>query len=449
MARMRKMAQRLDPQLANRLLNLSEEIARRVDAGEDPNAAIARVVKQASLPKGALSLLVNAYNRGMFSRNFSSGSDWEEKVAAYPVAHLKKVEALLYPEKIPTPGQQKAASTVSDVYSRPPVDNNRPLPLTKTASAVRLPSAHTRPKYASEYGAGKLRAQLREQCRFQQRMQQLRKEAQAGLDIAFDRVLKLADHLARPGAPSLDLVRQQAEAAFGRRGELVVQWLDRTMPDLRQIQKRARDYGPADPEVFGLLSEIMDALDKHAAANQEYEQLARQYEEKYGRCELPKKRLKRVGYIELDEEEEESVKLKEAFNLATVGSLASAAAAVQSAKNTSELIRQKREKELAKMLSSVPYLTQSSMVASMNTIMDMMMNDPIISKQDPEEVIRLINELGATNWKILAQPIALRQALRQWFAGTGEIPLDRVAPINVEQAVVVDGEDDKSSGKAK
>lgn len=126
---------------ADRLEAALEAAADRVDAGEAPDAALAKAAAEVGLHARFVPLLVRGYNTGRAARQLASSNDPWEKAAGYPVASAEGVlKVLLGVTKV---AEHSCVGGSDDDYKHAPPTTPPPPPKVPAA-----PEAEEEEKYA-------------------------------------------------------------------------------------------------------------------------------------------------------------------------------------------------------------------------------------------------------------------------------------------------------------
>lgn len=111
---------RISHETETKLMSVIEKTASLVTEGMTPNQAIIKAAGDAQLRPGDVSLVVHAYNTGRTSRQRLDGDDPFEKAAQFQLADTSEILESLYPTTVKTAAARHTETVVSTEYSYSP-----------------------------------------------------------------------------------------------------------------------------------------------------------------------------------------------------------------------------------------------------------------------------------------------------------------------------------------
>lgn len=138
----------------DRMFAVLDRASPAVDAGADPNAALAKAAVDLAMPPGHTALLVRAFNTGRAARQLAEGGDAWAKAANHPVADAARVTALMRAPEPATPDLSAYATpprpSVKEAATRPALP---PLPEAVKRAFAETPAAPRANRLGLEYKA--------------------------------------------------------------------------------------------------------------------------------------------------------------------------------------------------------------------------------------------------------------------------------------------------------
>jgi hypothetical protein len=363
---------------ATLLQNSLERLHNYIDIGYDPNDALEKTAKDFDLLPKQIELVSYAYNNGII--NFLT-EDPNERIFHHKAAKLvdpKKVIDKLYPNQIKK-GNARKDESISSFYFMRPSEHfyNQVGKYTKKSSLVSiLPD-----EISEESLERELKTLLDKEKRNFEQIKTARLQIQDQLASLYD---SLYEYFNRVDAIDPEEVVKNASYLYPNISKL-----------FQFIKKGNREYCRGVPvdwnhEPYSLIKRIYSLLDKYSYVNQEF----KIYQEKFASLEkklgfkkesnlkkncLSKEKLEKTG---------EAGKSKGGIKIKSVHDILSS-----SAKAIGDVLPSTKVKSIFQPLS-VEKITGSEAVqmaiadSLKVTLIDLMLNDPIISNYDPEDVYK-------------------------------------------------------------
>lgn len=413
----------MDKHAEQTLLEAVRSISGYVADGDTPTAAVIKTARDMSLEPTMLPLAVQAYNIGRVTYHRESAGDVLSKHASFPIARIEDVMAELYPERPTTPGEEKSAQAVSDVYFQK-LSGERYLPLGQSVDPfagvdirkgipkIEPPAEPARLKAAKSYlNALDQNTQVEE----------IRREYQHARDAWFSSLGKLGSYFKQASYNRLPFAEVEYNAIhfFGAPAQKALDYIY-TTEAVRE--KRAAETGP--PTVYKVVDrdEAPYSLVRNAIAAGET--LLRSHA-KYAQAKAAQEQALRSAADELRPK------------------VAGVLGVAMSAANTAALLRRKAgppgptdiEQDMYDELSSPSHLQQLRAIQARAMLSDFLHNDDVISGYDPDEVSEAFNDISLLSPTSAIQPAIMRPLLRKRLTQGAVEPFEAEQLANIEKVV--------------
>lgn len=382
--------ERLDKRQEQEVLGGIGEAIRAANAGASPSEAIAKVASEHGYNQNFVKRMVEAFNVSKTLKQVKMASG-EGRAAPFELADVDEVTSLMYPEAVQTPAEKSASEWV-------------PLEATlredRTFNLDTAPVLSERKEVHSYDDVGPdnlLKRAYREADRKYQEAEQARVTQEDCRNDAIGAVTKFANYFRQTGSVEpFERVEKAALQSYGAEVQplLTVAWnysRAGTRGEKRASGPEKVTYGDRRPYV--LLSEAADKRAEFVKSAKAYVECKAAADEFKGKVDL------RMGLTS------KSSQLAAALG----GGLASRV--VADAAKTPALYDA--------LLAATAEIEDPDMEAERKSIRtkmllrDMMKNDPILQKADPNAVIKAFNELSSLAPEALEQPAALRTMLQR------------------------------------
>jgi hypothetical protein len=258
----------LSKQAEAKLLGAIEKAAERVNAGDEPNAAIIKIAADENMPAGHVQLMVHAYNTGRTTTQREKGASTTEKSADFKLADGDVILEALFPKEVKTAAEMVKAAAVSTEYAVPPTDfiARRYSGMQKAAAAtVALPEKTWIPPPRDEHAAA-MRANSEKQAA-KRAEEELRRQASEAYGKAASAMEQLHEYFRRPG----NMAFQDAVRETGlRHGDAAVSVLKKVSAVYPHIEKQAANgknvFGHCEP--CELAQNVLAAVEDYNTAQQ-------------------------------------------------------------------------------------------------------------------------------------------------------------------------------------
>jgi hypothetical protein len=419
---------KLSKEAEDRLLGAIEKTAKLVNDGSHPNEAIVKAAQEDGIPPGQINLMVHAYNTGRTTRQRQEGDSPLERAAEFPLADAKTVLDRMYPDQVKTAGEITRDTTVSLEYAVPPtglLERRARRELLKEGQSIdwRRWARGDEEVVAEDPGplpgdpAERMKKAYCNAERLQREVNEARREVAVAMDKMATTFHDVTEYFRQPGSTPIPVVKEQAFLLHGDKGRQLIDEVVKVTPGLSKFarhQVKVSNYllGPADGEIYGLISQFMDELDHYKKCKQAHADLLAKHAETAEALirpfvERPRSVLDELGYS--TEKEKTALGVMPALigasaikNLLAGGGPEAGQAETEAA--LADLTDPAHEQELRNIRAQA-------------MLQDMMMNDPVIAGYDPEEALDAYNDIvqvtpRAADQRVVMQPL-LRKRLEQ------------------------------------
>lgn len=390
--------------------------------GLHPDEAIIKAAEIHDLPAGHIRLMVQAYNTAQTNRVRKDGEDVFSKAAEFDVADAETVIRRLFPLVEKSAGDAFEAVAVSAEYSSPPLWFSRLQSREKAAMAtipVVKAAAYDRDPDRLDKRAHSLLEEVR------RTEAELSRQVSAERDkLAFE-FQHLENYFRRPGCVPFDEVAENAAILWGKAAADV---MDQVAQARHRFAKQA-GFRPPTPvnEKKEPYSNVACCLRAIAAYHEKKAALVA-YQEKARRPVLKLARQFSTpaasGKIDLDDPELGEKVAEGNF----LGNMIGSAVGSSMGQGVMGQLGGKSDDSLrAKAYRDVTDPAHEQKIRSLQTqaaLHDMMANDPVISGYQPEDVLRVYNELGQLAPRSSGNPMLMRALIRKHLAQGQLDPFD-------------------------
>lgn len=439
-----------------KLIGAIEKAAEYVNTGLDPNAAIVKSAREKQIPPGQLGLMVHAYNTGRTNKQREQGDTVYEKSADFNLADLAEVKAALFPETVKTSAELQRDAVVSTEYAISPRDmaQRHYRQFNKAAAAEPFtPTYQAPPRDDHAAAVRRYSAQVVEK----RAAEELRRQATAAQQTALNAMDKVAEYFRYPGHMPFGDAVVEVERRFGASGSNLLTKVAAAYPALTKQAATGRQYfGMSDP-LYALVNNATERVNDYVSALNKLPPTKEA---------SPKKKFApqfNTGSVLVEPNTEITLKqaapeppskpkppgkpkpsdagpIETAFNTALNPVRAMAETLydgnpVQQGfnrltgfdKSPSEL-----KQDAYSDVTAPEHELRLKNIRAQAALHDLLMNDPVISGYDPEEVASAFNEVSELSPSVVANSAALRASLRKRLE-SGEL-----ADFDVKQLVEMD-----------
>lgn len=254
---------RLSKEAEVKITNSLSEIAELVNSGANPNEAIAKTASANGIPVGHIELMVRAFNVGRSEAQRQSGAEPHEKLAEFELADPKSVMDIMYPSNIKSAAEFIKKSSISEVYSRAPISNNKnnlPVLPSLIKEAAKSIDAKTNNEGPSFRAVNSLIEKLGNAS------DRLRSESARDKDKIMDGIAKLAGYFRTFGAKPFVVVKDNSQRLFGKKAESLLNILESSNRYLKKQAGTVKDImSPVsvDEEPYKSIKNCMDLANLH------------------------------------------------------------------------------------------------------------------------------------------------------------------------------------------
>lgn len=422
----------------NTLISAIEKAAAMVNDGMAPDAAIIKSATDFNIPAGHLDLMVHAYNTGRTTKQREQGENTLEKAADFSLADVTKIRSALYPESVKTSAALVRDSIISTEYA---VDPRHMLARhrrdqEKAAAALRpLPApTYVRPPRDEQIAAQRAYSEKQAQ---RIAAEEARRVSTAAYGKAASALDSLTTYFRTPGNMGYQDAVREVQLRFGADGVSVLQKVAAVYPHIeKQAATKNNHFG--DNPLYALVDTVL-------TATQTYNEVKVKVAAEKTASAKPAPEI--IHGSVLDALEEKPLTLKEAATppsppkpkpeskpeekkpkSETNGqSKPSFNPLLSPAKMVGGIIGMGGGKEapaapkdpLASVKSEFNSLSdpdhESALqgIRAKSVLHDLMLNDPVISGHDPQDVAMAFNEISELSPSLVSSPGMLNAVLRK------------------------------------
>jgi hypothetical protein len=421
-----------------RLLSCLNSATSLVNNGMDPDYALAKAARDASIHPDSIPLAVQAYNVGRqtYQRDKCAGQGTSCLMSDHPIARVENVESLMFPKQSAILGQRKAASYtgVSSDYALPPAPLAARVKEAKaTLAAAELPAvkdAGKRSRDAELYYSACMKAKLAStQVLNTMRISLLnsKDELQTKLAVVRD--------WCRKNSSQLPLVEFNCHKTLGPGSKEVFDYATVGLTGIKRASfvKEARSqYITKDPvdltkAPYSLIKAAMDKaveyIQDEIAVKQASDKIASEVAKAIPFGQHPAESPSQV-LLGASSTGKKSAGLFGGVMQGAAGGAISHALTPKSPADITE--------SLSNEISDPAHEAKMRAIKSQAMLTDLLSNDEVISGYDPHEVANSFNELAQLNPHITDQYGVMRSALRKHLTS------GQIEPFEIEQLRKVD-----------
>lgn len=407
----------------NTLISAIEKAAAMVNDGMAPDAAIIKSATDFNIPAGHLDLMVHAYNTGRTTKQREQGENTLEKAADFSLADVTKIRAVLYPESVKTSAALVRDSIISTEYA---VDPRHMLARhrreqEKAAAAIRpLPApTYVRPPRDEQIAAQRAYSEKQAQ---RIAAEEARRVSTAAYGKAASALDSLTTYFRTPGNMGYQDAVREVQLRFGADGVSVLQKVAAVYPHIeKQAATKNNHFG--DNPLYALVDAVL-------TATQTYNEVKVKVAAEKTASAKPAPEI--IHGSVLDALEEKPLTLKEAATPPTPPKPESKPKSsfnplLSPAKMVGGIIGMGGGKEappapkdpLAPVKSEFNSLSdpdhESALqgIRAKSVLHDLMLNDPVISGHDPQDVAMAFNEISELSPSLVSSPGMLNAVLRK------------------------------------
>lgn len=438
-----------------KLITAIENAAGFVNGGMAPNDAIVKSAAEANIPAGHLNLMVHAYNTGRTTKQREAGTDTLEKAADFQLADVDAVRARLFPSDVKTSAEIERDHVVSAEYSLNPAGMlaRRASAQTKSAAvkAALPPKTWTPPPRDEEAAVRKAASQKRAA---ELAAEELRRQSTVAYSKAAAAMEELAEYFRHPGnMPFQDAVRE-TELRLGEDGVTVLKKVAAVYPHIeKQAATRENYFGDLEPVT--LVTRVLDAVESYNAAQMKLPVKQAQFSKKKAQEFI-------TGSI-LQNPFDEPLTLKSAAPADGAGGGVGGSKAPKKPGTSSGGANAFMDnvmyapKAIGGALSAIPdYMPGNQKspgelktdayakltdpaheqelrnIRAQGVLHDLVVNDPVISGHDPQEVAMAFNELADLSPDFVDSPAVMQALLRK------RLEAGQMADFDIKQLIDMD-----------
>jgi len=432
--------ERLTEASEQRLTHALNKVATLVAEGGKPDDAIVKVASAERIPAGQVRLMAHAYNNGRTIGHLQDAGDLTEKASSFPLADPVAILERMFPTSIKTAQDAWQDTAVSEDYSRSPQAwLQRRDTVEKRAAAGRIDlreawGLEAPPEPLTDIETGARRAVSTKLALKKQAAAKRQEVVTAGYNLgrAFD---KLVGYFSKSGSYDFEQVSKNAALVLGGRAERLFQKIAREYPHLTKTAQTstARWFPDKYPRhnvdwevapyslVAGTLGAIDEFVEKKAAALEFEKEASAQAEEAMRPFAQAPERSAIGGSIWDSLQSRTEKRAVGAAGLGVGAAIAGGASGIAKkfAPKSKEELVQDRMRDLA----GTEHEQRLREIQTQAMLHDMMLNDPVISGYEPDQVVGAYNQVSELAPATAHRRILLQALLRKHLEQGGALDL--------------------------
>lgn len=429
---------KITPETERKLMAVIEKTAELVGKGAQPTDAIVKAARDHQLRPGDVSLVVHAYNTGRTTRQRQDGENLFEKAAEFELADTAAVLEALYPTTVKTASAIAQDTTVSPEYSYSPQPMlERKQRWEKRAQNIdwRTLSGQqiTEPAPLPSDPNHRLKVASAQVDRMRKTAEESRREMSSAFDQLGHAFMDLTTYFKRPDAKPIPVVKEAVILLHGDRGEQLMDQLILVTPTLTKLANhrvgqsllgqsgRSRFADTIDSldctaEPFNLVATVMERIADYKTKEAAYKVVSEKFAEEAGKAIRPfVYPAVSPSILEPSWDETEKKAFMDAPDpLKMLG-------AYGIIKNTLGPVAQKLkgpddDNKVNKAMGELNDPSHEMRLREINTqamLQDLLLNDPVISGYDPDEVTGAFNDITQISPSVADQRMLMQGLLRK------------------------------------
>lgn len=408
------MTKKLSKEAESLILDTIQDMVGYVKEGSTPTEAAIKAASQRKLTRNFVDLVCNGYNIGATNNQRESHTSVLQKYADFPLAESEKVAAALWPAEAKTRAAEKAASSVSSDYSRPP----RPCPtsyertMQEKAASVSLGSRQEEAKPRPKPSRHAMELALK----------QARLEYVSAQDELLGTIGQLGTYF-KQASHEFAFADYAARQVYGDTGRCVMDCL--IARDSRRLsrsdstvkQAAAIDWNAAP---YSLIKRAVD-LSKSVV------RLRDAYRNKQAEVHPPA--------IKREDLQPELTILGTPKKAGFMAGALTGAASRSLANSLTPAPKSDKVDSFYSKLSDPLHDAELRKIQMQAMLQDLLQNDEVISGYDPDEVLDSYNEMAQLSPSSAIQPALVRPWLRRRLTAGGFEPFEAADMANVEKTI--------------
>jgi hypothetical protein len=431
---------KLTKQSEERILDALEQVRGLLSEGMHPNDALVKVATERKIPAGHIQIMVNAVNVGRTNEQRMSADDLFKKAEEFPLANAHTILSRLYPDQVKSAAVVYTETVVSADYNR------SPLPLVKAAQVIEkrafvLPPLTDKKPVSTPCYSDLPEVRMRKALAICKQAEFAANDARRNAQVAYDNCIKLAadlvDYFRRPGSISFGEVRYNATSLFGKKASLLLDLVaNRLSKELREKQAY-KTLVPVDINnaPYSLIHESIKAGKTYLTKKAAYEKAVVDGTEAAGTALRPFELTPSQGRSVLaglcsrtEELEKDAANPFTSFLGSGFGLIGGQRALSGIASKFPGATRDpdSDDREDLRNLLDPAHEAEIRNIQAEAMLNDLMANDDIIRRHDPQEVLDAYNEVSQLSPHSGTQKAVMREAIRSRLGG-GADAFDRFA----------------------
>lgn len=424
---------KLSAETEQKLMRCIESASTAIEGGANPNSGIAKAAMDNGVTPGEVKLVVHAYNTGRTTRQREESDDLLTKAADFPLADTEKVLELMYPDRVKT-----AAAVERDTAPHPVYDHS-PRPFLERKSQREKAAANVDwgtiagvkvtapPAYPRDKAAAEARA-LGNVDRSRKATEEARRKMASAFDQMGQHFVDLTTYFRRPDATPMPVVKEAVLLLHGDKGVQIFDELIRVTPGLSKLANHTlgnsvlgRNGRTSFPRVddldctaepFPKVAALMQAIDDYKTEKQAFVAATTEHD-RVKEAELLPFAEPAVSPSILDHSSVDGE--KRAF-MNPLSALTTGAVLSNSVSRMNQIAKGDPQREIGKQMMQLEDPEHENKLRMINTqamLQDFMVNDPVISSYDPDQVSGAYNDIVQLSPRSADQRMLMQQLLRR------------------------------------
>lgn len=397
----------------NEVISAIKEAIKEANDGSEPSDAIAKVASAHKFSGEMAKRMVEIYNNSKTLALFKSAEF--DRTETFPLADPDKVVLQMFPDKVDTPAEEKIAQVVPDEYNKTEQD------FTKKSHIQKF--NEVKPSTYDKSVAMMIQHGINAQEKDSKAIRAKEFEANLVKESIYRDLSMLCGYFRQLDHIPFEKVEEDVMIRYGALGKeaMDLTWKMAKLEDITSTHdKRASAVDLDKSRIIDekcmpmpVVAELIDKLVKLGEARDIVKTMKKNYKDFWVEYENKLAQLKIARFGSEDP-------IPDPFEVMTKG-----------AEDVPEPYKPDKPKppnttytdpkvytspEVVNLLDP-SFNTEMKSIRMSTMITDLMANDPVLSQSDPDEVIRLYNEISAMAPTVASEPLAIRSLLRYYIAG--------------------------------
>jgi len=441
---------KISSETESRLMKALDTTAAHVNSGCDPTTAVIKAAQSHQLSAGAVTKLCHALNTARVNRQREDSVSVFDKAADVALADPALALETLYPDKVKTAAVLVRESAVSDEYNYPPTAVLRQREREKLASEPLPPLVSEPPKPYQHDPSPAIRKAFGDRDRAKLAIEESRRKVATAYDAMADAFGRLTAACMRTDSVPLAVLTKNATAMYGAQGTQIFEQITAVSPHLvKQAQHNPSAAtlshhagAPAVGPAYTALHTLVEAISAYKQARDDHAVIEKESSARAEAALAPfavrggDPSVLDPNATRLSRSSSGIAKQALPSMWQTLGSFALAKGMFDGIAR--DLQAPDENKLVQKTLGKLTDPEHEAQLRSINTqatLQDFILNDPVISGHDPEDVMNAFNEITQLAPSISDQRLPLQAVLRKRLQQGALDPFDVDQVLQLEQGL--------------